>query len=100
MTAGIGEWQGDAMRRICGGWDGERSSDGYYKYGWSDIGSGWIQKFWGVFKKGGRLSPFDLYTSSAPAPSYGWQIDTGLTLPTAEENRVKSIGVEYFSQTH
>lgn len=98
LAGGVGTTQEDATRRIYGGWDGETLNDG------TTLALGWrnnaphTQVYHGAFKRGRVAVPNDLYVNSTPLESYGWQMDSSLIVPTASENRVKSLIVQYYTQ--
>lgn len=89
--------QGDAIRNIKGGWDGELYRDGQTRYSWrfnkGEVSGGeWSQDYWGAFTKGRVASSIDLYPASVSfSPSYGWAFDASNVVPTTDpqngENR-------------
>lgn len=98
LTSEVGSIQEDATRKIYGGWDGETLNDGRtLAFGWRN-NAPHTQVYHGAFKRGRVAVPHDLYNSSTPLESYGWQMDSSLIVPTASENRVKSLIVQYYTQ--
>lgn len=95
------DFQGDAIRNITGGWDGEVYNGGTpgnvtTRYSWRDdahlAGGNFTQDYWGSFKKGNKKTNVDLYPNSVSyRECYGWQLDASLVVPTTDpstgENR-------------
>ena len=93
----VGGVQGDAIRNIKGGWDGENYNNGSVTYAWRYVGDGstWKQDYWGAFKKGRYSRASDLYPNSVGMESYGWQFDASEVVPTANENRPINFSVRW-----
>lgn len=98
LTSEVGSIQEDATRRIYGGWDGETSKDGRtLAFGWRN-NAPHTQVYHGAFKHGRVSLPHGNPDWGTQLASYGWQMDSSMIVPTASENRVKSLIVQYYTQ--